>query len=74
VLATGALVLVREQGGLGATARLGLAVAAVVIAVVGLAGGRTGGERSPAPGSSPVRVDAAAAPTEPAPSTTEVAP
>jgi NADH-quinone oxidoreductase subunit H len=69
VLATAALVLVREQGGLSASARLGLAAAAVVIALAGLAGGRNGGERAPAPGSVPV---VPAVPAEPA-TTTEVA-
>ena len=42
VLATAALVLVREDGGLSANARLGLAAGAVVIAGLGLATGRGG--------------------------------
>jgi NADH-quinone oxidoreductase subunit H len=71
VLATAALVLVQEDGGLSTNARLGLAAGAVVIGLLGLATGR-GGERDEdrtAAGtvvSTAVRPAAPAAATDPA--------
>ncbi len=60
VLATAALVLVREQGGLPAFARLGLAGGAVVIGLVALATGRGGrGEAATATDRAPAHMEVA---------------